>query len=280
MRTVYNVGELRKAVSNITESANEFKPVYGDSVQSDNKKINRQAYNDIKKETSNYDGGLSRKSDVKPGTITPTENRGMSDLDYDGISKPFKDKVKSQIKGYTSADNEKKHKNDDFGNADFDSNNESDFFAKHAKDAKKEKDKMYSTGLTGSTQNKSDVEKRSDTMFESKSNKLKNIKFKRTKFLSEGHMLSKVPDDFKMEGNKFMMSDSDGNSYIVEWHDNKEPDVEKKINKKLVNEEMNRIKSLFNYKSKDYFNTTTAGSRIQENREFSDMIDKARKLMK
>ena len=277
MSKIYSVGELKKV---IMESAanSEFRPVYGNGVQDDNKKINRQAYKDIANETGSYDGGIKKMGVRKNGTITPTENRGMSDIDYDGISKPFKKKVKSQLKGYTSADAENKHKSDPFGNADFDSNEESDFFEKHAKDVKKEKDKLKGTGLTGSTKDKSEIEKNTDTMFESK--KMKNVKFKRTSFLSEGHMLSKVPDEFKSEGNKFMMSDSEGNSYIVEWHNNDTPNVEKQINKKLVNEELNRIKGLYNYHSKDYFKTTTSDSRIKENREFSNMIGKARNLMK
>ena len=41
---------------------------------------------------------------------------GMHDLTYDSISKPFKDRVKSQMKGYVSKDAEDKHKNDEFGN--------------------------------------------------------------------------------------------------------------------------------------------------------------------
>lgn len=277
MSTVYRVGDLRRIIKE-SATKNEFKAVYGGGVQDDNKKINRQAYKDIEKETSSYDGGVSKKKDSKLGTITPTENRGMSDLEYDGISKPFKQKVKSQLKGYTSADAEKNHKKDEFGNADFNSDDQSEFFVKHAKEVKKAKDQMKGTGLTGSTKNKSEIEKNSDTMFESR--KVKNIKFKHTKFLSEGHMLTKVPDEFKNEGNRFIMSDSEGNSYMVEWHQNETPDVEKRINKKLVNEELKRIKNLYNYHSKDYFNTTTSTSRMQENREFSDMIGKARKLMK
>jgi hypothetical protein len=163
-RIVYNVGKLRKAIKESADnkfdknSKNEFKPVYGKGVQDDNKEINRKAYNDIKKETSSYDGNLSGAKKLnKLGTITPTENRGMSDLEYDGISQPFKDKVKSQLKGYTSADAEKNHSKDNFGNAEFNSKDESEFFVKHAKEAKKEKDKMKGTGLTGSTQNKSEI---------------------------------------------------------------------------------------------------------------------------
>lgn len=278
MNKVYRVGDLRKIIK---ESAtnDEFKPVYGSGVQDDNKKINRQAYKEIEKETSSYDGGIKdSKPNKNSGTVTPTENSGMSDLEYDGISKPFKEKVKSQLKGYTSAENEKLHKDDEFGNAEFDSSNESETFSKHAKELKKEKDKFRGTGLTGNTKDKSEVGKNSETMFESK--KMKNIKFKHTEFISEGHMLSKVPDEFKVEGNKFVMSDSEGNSYIVEWHKNESPDVEKRINKKMVNEELNRIKNLYNYRSKDYFKTTNNKNRINENCEFSNMIDKARKLMK
>lgn len=276
MARVFKVGELRQLIK---ESANEFKAVYGGDVQNDNKKINRQAYNAIRKETSAYDGGLTGDyAKGKKGTITPTENRGMSDIDYDGISKPFKDNVQSQIKGYTSSAAEKAHKNDPFGNADFGDEKQSKFFRDHAKEAKKTKDSIRNTGLTGSTKNRKDIEKQSDTMFESK--KIKNLRFKHTVFLSEGHMLSKVPDDYKKDGNRFMMSDSDGNSYIVEWNANREPDVEKQLNKKAVNEEMNRIKQLYNYHSKDHFNNTTSQSRIHEDKEFSDMIGKARKLMK
>ena len=36
----------------------------------------------------------------------------------------------------------------------------------------------------------------------------------------------------------------------------------------------------YNYKSKDYFTTTNPQTRMNENKEFSDMINKARQLMK
>ena len=92
-------------------------------------------------------------------------------------------------------------------------------------------------------------------------------------------MLSKVPDELKVEGKRFIMKDTADNEYLVEWTD-KEPNVTKKLNKTQVNEEMKRIKSLYGYKSKDYFTTTNSQSRMNENKEFSDMLNKARKLMK
>jgi hypothetical protein len=114
-------------------------------------------------------------------------------------------------------------------------------------------------------------------MFESK--KITKLQFKHTQFLSEGHMLSKVPDELKVEGKKFIMKDTADNEYLVEWTA-KKPNVTKRLNKTQVNEEMNRIKALYGYKSKDYFTTTNSQTRMNENKEFSDMINKARKLMK
>ena len=288
----YRIGDLKERIRESAEKTksvskrsvleakekNEFEPVFGKNVPSDNKKINTQAYNDIKKETGAYDGGLGSYSHNKKGeALTPANNRGMADLDYDSISKPFKDKVKAQLKGYPSVENEKLHEKDDaFGNAYYDSNNLSKDIANHAKEAKKEKDKSKTDGLV-SSKYKNETEKNSDTMFESK--KISKIQFKHTQFLSEGHMLSKVPDEFKVEGKRFIMKDTADNEYLVEWTA-KQPNVTKRINKTQVNEEMNRIKSLYGYKSKDYFTTTNSQSRINENKEFSDMIKKARQLMK
>ena len=259
----YKVGDLKarirenieksKSVSkkSVLEAKNEFEPVFGKNVPSENKKINTQAYKDITKETGAYDGGLTREKKTL-GSVTPANNRGMSDLDYDSISKPFKDKVKSQIKGYASAEAEKLHKNDAFGNAYYDSNDLSKEIEKHAKDAKKEKDKSKTDGLV-SSKYKKETEENSDTMFESK--KISKIQFKNTQFICESHMLSKVPDEFKVEGKKFIMKDSSGNEYLVEWT-SKKPNVTKRLNKTLVNEEMNRIKSLYEsdyYKHAEYY---------------------------
>ncbi len=275
MERKYNVGDLRKIIKERVETKQEFEPVFGKNVPKDNKKINDDAYKEIKKEAGAYDGGLGAER-KKGESVTPANNRGMSDLDYDSISKPFKDKVKSQLKGYPSAEAEKMHKNDEFGNAYYDSNNLSKDIANHAKEAKKEKDKSKTDGLV-SSKYKDETEKNSDTMFESK--KITKLQFKHTQFLSEGHMLSKVPDELKVEGKRFIMKDTADNEYLVEWTA-KKPNVTKKINKTQVNEEMNRIKALYGYKSKDYFTTTNSQSRINENKEFSDMISKARKLMK
>lgn len=282
MAKVYSVDYLRKVVNEmlvskkLNEASSEFKPVYGKDVEKENKKNNSAAYNQVKKDTENYDGGLTGRKANKGETVTPAMNGGMSDLRYDSISKPFKDRVKSQLKGYTSAQAEKAHKGEALGNATINSDESVNSLKKHAEDRKKEYDQSRSDGLVGS-QYKDKQKESNETMFESK--KISRLSFKNLTFLSEGHMLTKVPDEFKVEGKRFGMKDSSGNEYLVEWHD-KEPDVTKKVNMIQVNEEMDKIKKLYSYKRKDYYVTTTPQSRVDENTKFSGMLEKARKLMK
>ena len=264
------VGELRR----VLREGNEFKPVvFG---VDDTKKTNEKAYSDIKKETEKYDGGLTKKDSKKlGGGISATDNKGMHDLAYDNISKPFKDRIKSQMKGYVSKDAEDKHKNDEFGNATFDKDENIYNAAKeHAKAVKQGKDTAAEIGLTGRELNKNDIEKNTETMEESK--KIKMLSFKNTKFLSEGHMMTMIPDEFKVEGKRFIMRDGADNQYLVEWTA-KEPNVTKKLNMTLVNEQKERMKQLWGYKSAEA-KTSTSNSRLQENNEFNDMVRKARKL--
>lgn len=42
-------------------------------------------------------------------------------------------------------------------------------------------------------------------------------------------MLTKVPDEFKKDGNKFLMSDSEGNSYLVEWRSSEAPTLKREL---------------------------------------------------
>ena len=271
MDKIINVGKLRAFLD---EEAS--KPVmFG---QEETKNINRKAYADIKKDTEKYDGGLSKNTTKKPGMgIGNDDNKGMSDLTYDNINKPFKDRVKSQMKGYFSKQNEDLHKDEEPGNARYDDKEELyDKFKEHAENVKKGKDTASEIGLTGRELPKKEIEALDDTMFESK--KIKKLTFKNTQFISEGHMMSKIPDEYKTEGNKFIMRDSHSNEYIVEWSA-KSPKVTKKVNMNLVNEQKNRIKELWGYNSA-MGNKTTPNFRIQENNEFTDMVNKARKLMK
>lgn len=257
----YSVRELRRIIS---ESASEFKPVMGKNVENDNKKINDKAYSEASKKAKSFDGGLT---DRKKSNIPEDDNRGMQDLEYDNISKDFQDRVKSQIKGFASVDAEKKHSKDAFGNAEFDTVNGLDDKNKKLRTGKEIAKEI---GLTSSHIDKKAFKDQSHSIYESE--KMFKLKFKNTVFLTENHMLSKVPDDFKVNGKKFIMKDKLDNEYIVEW--NETPNI---VSLSKINEEKNRIKELFNYKSNE--SSTSSNSRLTENNKVNDMLDKARKLM-
>ena len=91
--------------------------------------------------------------------------------------------------------------------------------------------------------------------------------------------MSIVPDEYKKEGKKFIMKDSMSNEYLVEWHDEC-PKLTKKINLQLVNEQKERMKALWNYKSSEAFQGTNSKTRVDEETKFGDLVNKARKLMK
>ena len=258
----YKVSELRSIVK---ESANEFKPVMGKNVEKDNKSINDKAYKDMEKETKSYDGGA--RAEKKNINYPSDDNWGMQDLQYNNMNQQFKDKVKSQMKGYVSADAEKKHKNDPYGNADF---TEFKGMEEKSKDLQKGKDVAKQIGLTSREIDKKEFEKQQESVFE---NKIVTIRFKNTTFITENHMLSRVPDNFKVEGRKFIMKDKNNNEYLVEWAE--EPKI---TNRTKINEQKNRIQQLFNYERSE--STTSSQSRLTEETKFSDILGKARKLMK
>ena len=86
-------------------------------------------------------------------------------------------------------------------------------------------------------------------------------------------MLSKVPDDFKVEGKKFIMKDKLNNEYLVEWQE--EPKI---FAKTKINEEQKRIQQLFNYKRTE--SNTNINTRLNEDKKLNDMLGRARALMK
>lgn len=263
MQRSYSVSELKRIVA---ESADEFKPKFGlKDLQSDNKKINDKAYKDMEKETKSYDGGA--RNEKKNINYPFSDNRGMEDLQYDNINDDFKKRVKSQMKGYVSVDAETKHKNDSYGNSEF---NEIKGIEDKAKELQKGKDVAKQIGLTSKEINKKDFEDNQKSVFE---NKVTTIRFKNTTFITENHMLTKVPDNFKIEGKTFVMKDKVNNEYLVEWYE--EPIV---TNRSKINEQKNRIQELFNYKRSE--SNTTNESRLTEDKKFSDILGKARKLMK
>ena len=106
---------------------------------------------------------------------------------------------------------------------------------------------------------------------------IKTIYFKKTEFLNEGHMVSRIPDEFKNEGCQFKMKDKHGTEYLVEWSNNS-ANVVSCNHKQKIDETINKFNVYSSYNRNDYRNTT-ANDRINENTdEMSRMLDIMRKI--
>ena len=89
-------------------------------------------------------------------------------------------------------------------------------------------------------------------------------------------MISRIPDEFKKEGEQFKMRDKGGNEYLVEWKYNNAKILSHK-DMNAVNESLSRVREMFDYTTND--SNTTRGYRMNENDEsVKEMLDKIKKI--
>lgn len=282
MEITYTFGDLKRVIK---ESTNEFKPKMGVNVIRDNAKSNVKAVKDIEKEVKEYD-------DKKVNTPEDVDyNRTTLDAEFaDEPGEAYIARVKAQANGFPSVENEKNSKiKDENQGLDFSGNERlyDDLKKRNAEFTKREVERAHA-GLKSHNMPKKDFE--NPNMFKENKDsdmtdnkKMKKLYFKHTKFLSESQMIKKIPDEYKVDGNKFIMKDASNNEYLVEWTvDSKfnygEAKVLHHINKEQLNEDMKRIKDMFNYKSSDVFQTTNAQSRLNEEKKLGSFIDEVRKI--
>ena len=297
MEKTFKVGDLKRFIA---ESSNEFKPVLGVNVEKDNKSINDKAYKDAKQRAKDYDGGLENVGGKRVKYEKNDANRTTLDYEPENVSDDYKKRVKAQVDGYTS-ELEKSNKIEKSG--DF-SDNENIYngIKKSGQELHNGEKDMKKSGLQGREWPEKVFDR--EEMYESKEgfdmkqminrmrilqensetvnneplNEHRNIKtifFKKTEFLTEGHMLSRIPDEFKTEGEQFKMKDKTGNTYLVEWKNNKGVIISHS-NKQGMNETLNRMKDLYSYSSTD--TNTTLNSRLNEDANFNSTLNNARKI--
>ena len=271
----FSIKELKGLIQ---ESSNEFKAKLGPGVESGNKTNNDKAYKDAEKRAKDYDGGLADSIKVAKYDKTKEgddENRTTLDYEVDNVDQNYKDRIKAQAEGYTSVA-EKENGIEKQG--DFEGNKQ--IFKAITDDADQWKEKMVNaraSGLAARTYDKEKTFKHGD-LYEGKN--IKTAYFKKTTFLTEGHMKSRIPDEFKVEENVFRMKDKTGNEYLLEWKDGKAEIIDHK-NKQGMNESIERMKSLYNFKTSDYYKGTSSSSRLTEGNEaFTETLDKMRKIIK
>ena len=245
----YTISELRQAIK---ESAQEFKPKFGDGVEDGDKKNNSQAVKDIQKNVSDYDGGVKvvkRKFD-KPAD----RNKTTIDVNFNEVKpgKEWEDRVEAQVKGFPSVENEKNSDAKENKSLDYEGNEEFYKWRKGLQDDREQETNWKQTkGIAGNT-------KRDELMEQKQPETLKRLKFKRTIFENAQKAIEKVPEEYKVDGNCFIMMDAQGTEYLLECKIDKDfgfakIEVKSRLNESKADAELERMRSLYGYKSSDFF---------------------------
>lgn len=299
METILSKEAFKQLVS---ESSSEFKAKIGANVEIENEKNNGRAYKDIKEKIKSFDGGLQHEvCEEHPKYEKKDGNRTTLDYDVDNVTDEFKAKVKAQALGYNSEleMNNGIEKSADFTNnkniydgikdcgekihANINANKQTGLRARMMPDNTFDRGALYEGGTSKDGNEmrqmidalRSQTEKPKSSILEE--NKLKTAYFKRTSFISENHMRSRIPDEFKTEGQQFRMKDKNGQSYICEWCDGK-ANILSYDYPARIKKEFSEMRKLNESKK----NTTAADnkvSRLSADASVEDVLNKMRKLM-
>ena len=275
-KKVYTLSEFCR----VLKESQEFKARKGENVESEDKKNNEKAVNDILKQGKKFDGGLSdKKKKENPRDITDYNKTTLdNDFAYEP-SKEYKDRVKAQVHGFPSVANEKNSKiKEENDSLDFEGNE--DFYEQNAEKRKEVADARQTDKHAGLRSHNLPKETFKDnTLYTNESKKMKRLNFSKTVFLNESEMMKKIPDDMKIDGNKFYMKDAVGNEYLVECVKDKaiQDLIHTKVidykNKEKINETFKRMKELYGYKSSTgiqnsgKFENGMVGKMISESKE-------------
>lgn len=274
---VYSFSELRTI---LTEEKNEFNPKYGKGYNAkteDNQ--NEKAVKDIAKQTKEFDGGLQDKP-TRHTNPEGIDDRNKTTLDYDyayGPSDSYKKRVKDLAEYGTTSEVGKKEMDDEAvqGNK--------DFYAKRKEIRQKDADAKQEYKHAGLKAHNLPKEIYKDNTLFTESRKMKRLHFKNTTFLNEAQMLKRIPEDYKVAGNKFIMKDSKGNEYLVECKEDSLCEgyihtnvLDHKCGKQTINEALEKFNRLSGYKSSDY---NTKVEQIAESQKYDDMLNITRTLV-
>ncbi len=272
----YTAGELRRIIRE--SSQNEFKPKLGPNVERDDKKNAQDAYKNAEKRAKDYDGGLKTPEKNK---LEPREdgNKTMLGLDYDAEpGDKFKKRVKAQAMGYSS-DIEKENDIEKVG--DF----SDDFYENEKKTVEQmsdDKENIRTAGLVSSELKDKDKDYgKVNTVFNE--NRIKRLTYQHTKFINESQIFTKIPEEFKTDGNKFIVRDATETEYLVEWCVDKKNNISEgriinERNLKATNEQLDRMAELMGYKSSSVFGRGSSRSTVNENKNVEDMLNNIRQI--
>lgn len=107
---------------------------------------------------------------------------------------------------------------------------------------------------------------------------MKRLKFKNP-FNGMVNAKRLIPESYKIDGNEFEITDGI-ETYRIKWSTSlNEGTILISSNKKLINEDMQKMKHLMGFKSQETIGTLKGKERIQENAKFGDIFNKSKKLI-
>ena len=247
----YTIGELLQI--NEESARNEFNPKFGNGAER-NSSNNDKAVKEIIKNASELDKDAHRNdTSVKPRVEFPDYNKTTLDVNFEyEPDDAWKDRVKAQVEGYPSVQNKEKNGYDQ--SLGFDGNEN---FYKARKEMSNDRNDLDTiereSGLKARIK-KDEIDYSNKTPF-NEAKQIKRLIFKNTTFLSESQVLSKVPEDYRVDENRFYMRDKTGTDYLIECKADPfgyiHMQVVNKFNKQVINEELEKMKRLAGYRYSD-----------------------------
>lgn len=273
----YTISELLNEVSNTKQ---EFKAKIGNGVESSNKREQEKAVRDITKDAEKMDNPRRNQKDKELPAVEPNDyNKTTMDVRFEADApQSYKDRVRAQALGYPSVQN--MEKNDYATYLDFDGNK--DFYndRKKMSDHRNEIEKQErESGLKARLKTATDYSNK--TMFENKDYlPKKRLVFKNTMFLSEAQVIKAVPEDYRIDENRFYMQDKTGTDYLVECKADPfgyvHVEVVNRLNKTEVNEELDKMRRLADYRYSDDNKKVKKSNSVEE---MSESIKNFRELL-
>jgi len=245
----YTIRELLDEASNAKQ---EFKAKVGNGVESSNKKEQEKSVKEITKDAEKLDNPRRNQNNRTPEPINQEDyNKTTLDVNFEyDAPEAYKKRVEAQALGYPSVYN--KENNDYDPSLDFDGNKR--FYDARKKMSKARDERDTDERESGLKAREKETDYGNKTMFESKK-PTKRLVFRNTKFLSEDQVLQRVPEDYRVDENKFYMQDKTGTDYLVECKADPfgfvHMEVTNRINKTEINEQLDKMRRLADYKYGD-----------------------------
>jgi hypothetical protein len=272
-------------------------------VQNQEAKFNKDAEAETKKKFTEYEKASTGKvkGDIKPPKRELSKDEedihnnvensgGMNDLEFDGeVGEAYKKRQEMAIEGDSKMGNETKtgEWNPETGegngntepmwgasNVDFGKN-----LVKQTKDRKKLEDDIPALRQFGKIVTPAEGKTVGSNRKVAVENTIKRLTFKNS-FNGSEKALTLIPESYKIDNKEFIMTD--GNEiYKIRWEGSLTEGnaiILKGENKTLVTEDMDRIKRLFAYNSKDTLGLNTGTNRIDENKEFNNILNKSKAI--